>query len=405
MSPRSVTFPRPEPLACVIGDIDLLRPLGLAGIRCGVVAAPGAIVRYSRFTDAVIESVDPWKEPGELLARLLRFGEAQEARPVLYYQGDWDLLLVSRHREQLGEAFRFVVPDAELVEDLVDKERFQALAERLNLPVPPSVRISPDIELRPPIIVKPVTRQWETWEPFAGRTKAVHVQTVEELRDVAVRLADAGVDAVAQELVPGPETLIESYHVYVNRDGLVRGEFTGRKIRTYPPQYGSSTALLITDAADVRRLGRDLTSRIGLRGVAKFDFKRGRDGKLRLLEVNPRFSLWHHPGARAGVNLPALVYDDLVGTSRARIAPVCSGVRWCYNLHDARAARASGVPLRRWVPWALTCEAKSAWAWDDPMPVVRGSIWRVSRRLRSALNRRESEAPKTAESGAVRRSR
>jgi D-aspartate ligase len=144
---------------------------------------------------------------------------------------------------------------------------------------------------------------------------------------------------------------------------------------------------------------------MGLRGVAKLDFKRGPDGKLRLLEVNPRFSLWHHPGARAGVNLPALVYDDLVGTSRARISPVRSGVRWCYNLHDARAARASGISLRRWIPWALTCEAKSAWAWDDPMPVLRGSLWRVSRRLHSALGRRGRRATETLDSSAIRRSR
>ena len=58
----------------------------------------------------------------------------------------------------------------------------------------------------------------------------------------------------------------------------------------------------------LRELGRTLVQRLGLRGVAKFDFKRAADGRLFLLEVNPRFNLWHHPGALAGVNLPALVF-------------------------------------------------------------------------------------------------
>src|SRR5215470_19812901 len=40
-----------------------------------------------------------------------------------------------------------------------------------------------------------------------------------------------------------------------------------------------------------------------LTGVAKPDFKRAPDGRLLLLEINPRFNLWHHLGAVAGVNL------------------------------------------------------------------------------------------------------
>ncbi|MCC2670222.1 MAG: ATP-grasp protein, partial [Armatimonadetes bacterium] len=51
---------RTRPLACVIGDIDLVRPLGLAGIRSAVVAKPGDPIRYSRFTEQVIDWLDPW---------------------------------------------------------------------------------------------------------------------------------------------------------------------------------------------------------------------------------------------------------------------------------------------------------------------------------------------------------
>ena len=44
-------------------------------------------------------------------------------------------------------------------------------------------------------------------------------------------------------------------------------------------------------------------TRLGLKGLVKLDFKRADDETLHLLEVNPRFSLWHHLGAVAGVNL------------------------------------------------------------------------------------------------------
>jgi hypothetical protein len=41
---------------------------------------------------------------------------------------------------------------------------------------------------------------------------------------------------------------------------------------------------------------------------AKLDFKRAPDGALRILEFNPRFNLWHYPGALGGGSLPALVH-------------------------------------------------------------------------------------------------
>ena len=126
----------PRPLACVMGDMDLLRPLGLARIPCVVVARPGAAPRFSRFARAALPWVDTWEHADEQVDTLMRFASRQSQPPVLFYQEDRDLLLVSRHRERLRSAFRFPIGDATVVEDLVDKGRFQALARRLNLPVP-----------------------------------------------------------------------------------------------------------------------------------------------------------------------------------------------------------------------------------------------------------------------------
>jgi predicted ATP-grasp superfamily ATP-dependent carboligase len=179
---------------------------------------------------------------------------------------------------------------------------------------------------------------------------------------------------MAQELVPGGETAIESYNVYVNDAGAIVGEFAGRKIRTHPLTFGDSTALEVTDAADVLALGQRIVKRLKLRGVAKLDLKRAPDGSLRLLEINPRFTLWHHLGACAGVNLAALVYRDLTGLPHPPRAAARAGTRWCKPWSDIRAARASGISLVRWIPWALSCDALSAFAWDDPMPLLGAGL-------------------------------
>ena len=384
---------RATPLACVMGDTDLVRPLGLAGIPSAVVAPPGDPVRFSRFTRRVVPWFDPWERAEEQVEALVRFGRSQDSAPVLFYEGDADLLMVSRYRQRLGEAFRFVMPEAELVEALVDKGRFKTLAARLDLPAPPSREMDPTLSMVPeelglsfPVVIKPLTRRSSQWRPIAGGVKAQQVDSMEELRTLWPRLAAARLRVLIQELVPGPEAAIESYHVYVDAAGGTVGEFTGRKLRTFPARHGYSCAVIITEASDVAALGREVVRRLGLHGVAKCDFKRSPDGRLFLLEVNPRFNLWHHPGARAGVNLPALVYGDLVGLPRPEASRARPGVRWCNVWHDSSASLAEGVSFARWLPWAIRCETKRVVAWDDPLPIVCGGLWRWLSRPR--LSRR-----------------
>src|SRR5262249_32072691 len=278
---------------------------------------------------------------------------------VLFCTEDSHLLLVSRFRHRLEPAFRFVLADEQLIEDLVDKARFQRLAESLCLAVPASRRICttdgsspPRPPLNFPVIIHPPTRD-NAWGTIWGKRKAVQIDTPAALGEAWPRLAASGTELLAQELIPGPESRIESYHVYVDAQGAIVGEFTGRKIRTRPAAFGLSTALETTEQADVTNQGRALVRRLNLRGVAKVDFKRGPDDRLHILQFTPRFNLWHHLGAVSGVNLPALVYADAVGRPRPAMRAARAGVRWCIMWHDILVAGETGIPLAAWLPWAL----------------------------------------------------
>jgi predicted ATP-grasp superfamily ATP-dependent carboligase len=368
-----------------MGDMDLLRPLALAGIPCAVVSRPGVPSLYSRYAQSRLAWDDYSNNIEGLLDALISFGKAQSEPPVLFYEEDGQVLLVSRFRERLAQAFRFVVADATLVEDLLDKARFQVLAERHGLPVPAARRFDPaalepaDLGLRLPVIIKPLTRL-DPWNDSFGLRKALCIEDAEALPSLWPQLRAVGLELLAQEFIPGTGSRIESYHCYVDQQGGIAGEFTGRKIRTYPLSYGHTTALEITEADDVRRQGRAVVERLALTGVAKLDFKRDPQGNLRLLEINPRFNLWHHAGAIAGVNIPALVYADLAGLPRPPATRVTAGVRWCRIWKDFPAARAGGMPLTTWVSWALACEAKSTLSWDDPLPFVRSTLHRLAGR-------------------------
>jgi predicted ATP-grasp superfamily ATP-dependent carboligase len=374
-----------SPLACVIGGIDIVRPLALAGIRCAAVVADRSPANYSRFVEEVL---DPQRPPEELVSALLEFAERQRQPPVLFYAADWNLRLVSQFRDRLQEGFCFVLPDAALIEDVVDKSRFQTLAAKLDLQVPRGQALIPGngqgpahVRLRFPLILKPLGRHTPTWGRTVS-TKAVRLASRSELEALWPRLKAERLEVLVQELIDGPESRIESYHVYIDENYEIAAEFTGRKIRTYPPEFGYTSALTITDNADVVETGRRVSERLRLRGVAKLDFKRAPDGTLWLLEVNPRFNLWHHPGARAGVNIPELVYCDLAGLPRPSQGPVRVGVRWCSLRHDLQAAKAQRVGSISWVRWASRCEIKSPFSWRDPLPLFGGVAWRLRHAVR-----------------------
>jgi predicted ATP-grasp superfamily ATP-dependent carboligase len=370
--------------------MDLVRPLGRAGIDAAVVARRGEPERFSRFTRAVIETAGDSESDEQVIEHLLEYGRRQSSPPVLFYTDDKTLWLASQFRDRLREAFRFVMPDHGLVCDLVDKGRFLALAERLSLPVPRARVLAtgergppPDLGLRFPIVLKPVTRlDYGAWEGLESCGKAYQVASAEDLRVLWPRLAAVQLAVVAQEMVHGHENQVLSYHAYVGDDGCIVGEFTGRKIRTYPSKFGHTTALTVSADRQVADVGRTILQRLDFSGVAKLDFKRGPDGQLHLLEINPRFSLWHHPGAAAGVNIPALVHGDLTGRPRPRAVSARPGTTWVKPWRDPVAAREDGISLRQWTRWALGADTTSVLAWDDPMPFLRGMVWtRAKRRL------------------------
>lgn len=399
--PRKRDGTRPLAYACVIGGMDLVRPLGRAGIPTVVVSRTGFPQSYSRFNRRTINLADIREHPEELVRDLIAFGSVESERPVLMVDQDEYLLVVSRYRDQLEPYFRFILADPTLIEDLVDKERFRMLADRLGLPVPTSQRLNPsgmspsEVTISFPLIIKPLTRRDRNvpWAQIAGEAKAIQVDTRAELEAIWPRLVAPGTDLLAQALIPGPESRIETYHVYRDAHGQIAGEFTGREVRTFPRRFGHSTAVETTDASDVRALGRELVGRLDLLGVAKFDFKRGPDRKLHLLEINPRLSFWNHPGAVAGVHLAELVYRDLTD---ARVRPTraaSAGVRWCDVVPDLFAARAIGMPFRSWLRWVLRAETRAEVAPDDPFPFLLGTVWRQRTGiLRRLLGRPRREA-------------
>lgn len=360
--------------ACVIGDMDLVRALGIAGIS-SIVAGPNTSeTRWSRYVEGTIDLPNLWSRPERAVEALVAAGRHHLEKPVLVYQKDPAVLAISRYRDVLGDWYRFVIPDGDVVEDLVDKRRFHERGQELGLPVLWSAFARPGLDPVPtdmaawPVAVKPVLRDRSrtTWAPVAHGGKAIVCNGPEDLYSLWHSPALRGVWLVVQRYIPGDASRIVSYHSYVDTDGSILAEFSGRKIRTLPAETGQSTAVRITQEADVMELGRHVLRSFGFCGVAKVDMKQAPDGSLHLLEVNPRFSLWHHPGAVAGVNIPAAVVRRLTEGPIDPLGPARPEVTWVQVWGDWRARRLSEVSALSWFRFVRHAGARRAFHASDP---------------------------------------
>jgi predicted ATP-grasp superfamily ATP-dependent carboligase len=261
------------------------------------------------------------------------------------------LLLVSRHRAELSRYYRLLLPSEELIEILVDKARFAARAQQLGIPVPGTVTSweaeSADevlARLSLPLILKPAVHVgWHQFqrERLPGRrpSKALLAETEADLRLFHQAIRTFTANFVVQEYIPGGSADHYSVHVWLDEQSRALGYFAGRKIRTYPKESGHSTCLELVDHQELVELGLDIVARLELRGPAKLDFKRDpRNGRFHLLEINPRYNLWHDLGARAGVNLPLLGYQYLSGVRPELRNQWNTRYKWIAFGDDLRAA-------------------------------------------------------------------
>jgi D-aspartate ligase len=369
--------------------LSVARSLGRLGATVHALDEASSYVRYSRYC----RRIDWPGAPPQSWADFL-LGPASDAYrgAIVLACSDAALRLLAEHRAAL--AARFVLDDSNPAAQLLMLNKLATYEQARDAGVPtprfwlPETRadvLALDGALPYPLILKP--HYTHDYEQRTGRKFEVAHNFDQVLRAYDALSAD-GVAALLVEWIPGPDDRLCSYYTYLDEDGNPLFHFTKRIIRRFPAGMGNACYHVTDWNPEVRNEALRLFRWVGLRGLANAEFKRDdRDGRLKLIECNARFTAADCLVARSGFDLAAFVYNRLAGRPQPPLEQYARGMRLWDPVRDFQcflALRRQGeITFGQWLLSVLHRQTFPYFAWTDPMP----SLARWSKPLRSALGR------------------
>lgn len=306
--------------------------------------------------------------------------DPESPRGVVLPCNDDALELVAHHRPTLERSgHRLMEAADDVVLALLDKQRTYELARKLGIPAPRTVTPGPGFDLDEaigdlafPLALKP--RQSHLFaRHFGGARKLMVVHNRRELIERHAELRSLQLEILITELIPGPDHAHHSFYSFIDEHGEPLLQLTKQKLRQFPPSFGLTTYHQVDREPEVMALGLRFFRGIGLRGPACVEFKRdSRDGRLVLIECNPRFTAGHELVRHSGIDLALLAYNRLTARGTPPLDDYRVGVRMWHPVEDTRTflelRRRGDITSRRWLRSVMHRQHFPLFSWKDPGP-------------------------------------
>ena len=289
-----------------------------------------------------------------------------------------------------GDRVDLIAPPRTDYEAAVDKYGLVERARRLGIDVPESrlieelgsLKALPE-PFRYPVIAKPrrsrVLADNKSWQ-------APPVHVVRDSASLGAAIASwvpADGDFVLQEFVPGHGEGLFA----LCEQGRIKARFGHRRLREKPPLGGVSVLReSIEVPQDVGHASELLLADLGFTGLAMVEYRRAPDGRLVLMEINPRPWGSLQLAIDAGIDFPRLMVEaGRTNRSGAMLPPARIGVRtrWLLGDVDHLLLCARSRTLRRELGTSLprvAFEFLRSFFDGSRLEVLRADDWRPFRR-------------------------
>jgi predicted ATP-grasp superfamily ATP-dependent carboligase len=382
MTKETHTLPPAIILGGTTNALSVARSLGRAGVKVHAINWSAAPVRYSRYCHWLPV---PWNgNDQESWARYLLGPESNRlGGAVLLAASDQAIELIADHRERLEARFILDESNRDAQRCMLNKLATyqQAVAAGVATPRFWTAATRADIlvlrdELVFPLLVKPhfAHRFGERLGESLGKRFAL-VQTFDQLLTAHQAISEAGIDAMLVEVIPSPDDRLCSYYTYLDEESNPLFHFTKRVIRKFPAGRGDACYHITDWNPEVRDLGLRLFRQVRLRGLANVEFIRDdRDGQLKLIECNARFTAANSLVADSGCDLARFVYFRLIGRPVPPPQTYAQGKRLWYPVQDFKAFRElrakNQLTFWRWLGSLAHRKILPYFRWSDPLPTI-----------------------------------
>jgi len=334
---------------------------------------------YSKYIKARI-CPDPLNDEQKFLDFLIRFVDKSEYKPVLFVTSDNFLNTISRNRDKLKKYFFINLPDNLVIESITDKYKQYLLALKGNIPFPATYfpknmeevhNIKDKIKYPAFLKAKEVT----SWRKImGGAVKGFILKNQDELVEKYSLIFGKGLEAIVQEVIPGFDTNHYKFCAYVSQNGEFLLQFTLRKIRQNPIHFGIGSVVESVDYPDLMEIGRKFFKNIDYKSVGSAEFKLDeKDGKLKLIELNPRY--WQQIALpdKCGMNFPLVDYLESTQQNPQFILDFKKNIKWVNLYLDFGSflgyKRTGELSFKKWINSLKGKKIFSVFAWDDMLPV------------------------------------
>ena len=263
---------------------------------------------------------------------LINYGEENKNNNILLVAtSDLYVKMVMEEKSLLEKYYVFNYPDINTINNLLVKEIFYEIYKNMELDMPETYiyKCNQNYDINKikkyfkeyPIIIKPSdVVEYHNLEETLDKVYKIYNE--KELEKVILKIEKAGYNnsLIIQEFIPGDDSALFDSIFYVGKNKKAQiATFAQIGLQEHTPT-GIGNCTVLVNGYDEHGYKEELIyklkeflEKIGYQGFAEFDMKYdSRDGKYKVLEINPRQSRSGYYVCAAGHNLIKYLIDDLI---------------------------------------------------------------------------------------------
>lgn len=352
------------------------RSLGELGIPVYVVDTGHCLAQHSRYCKKYFKC--PSFNTPEFIDFLLSLAKKESLEGwFLIGSNDHVVENLSMNADRLQPFYKMLVPDRSQLYEIINKKNLLTVAKACGTSIPETCypeQLKTARSFRFPLLVK-----GNLGLSFykATHKKAIQVDDYQQLVGVIGQLREIVPpdDIMIQELIPGTrDNQVVSFTCFAEH-GDIKTFWMGKKLREHPIKYGTATCAVSVYEEDVLREAIPLVKALSYTGMCEIEFMLDeRDGKYKLIEINPRTWLWVGLAKACGVDYAKIMYRYVNSTLQVYPKKYEIGTKWINWITDIyfglKAIRNKILTFNEYLSSLRGRKITAVWSWKDPWPGI-----------------------------------